>query len=274
MKSWFKEECFSDWAQTFEIENVVLDSNTKFQKIDIFDTKRFGRVLALDGAVQCTEKDEFVYHEMLTHVPINAYGDVRSVLIIGGGDGGVLEEVLKHKSVRTVTMVEIDEEVVNAVKEFMPLICKGAFKDPRSHLIIADAIEWVKTATDKFDVIIVDRTDCQGPASGLYSNQFYQQCSKLMTPQGIFVAQVGGLFVNENHKEQQLWFASQAWKKTSFYLMTSPTYVGGFMTIMWCSNWNITTVDTKEIPTIPNLQYYNANIHKAAFAIPNFASNY
>lgn len=267
----FREDSFPDWAQTFEIENVVLDSKTKFQKINIFETKRFGRVLALDGAIQCTEKDEFVYHEMLTHVPLNAYGDPRSILIIGGGDGGVLEEVLKHNSVRTVTMVEIDEEVVDAVKTFMPSVCKQAFQDSRTNLVIADAAEWVKTATDKFDVIIVDRTDYHGPATELYDRQFYRNCSKLMTPEGIFVAQLGCLFVNELHREQQLLFASQAWRKTNFYLMASPTYVGGFMSIMWCSSWNITTVDPKEMKAIPSLQYYNADIHKAAFAIPTFA---
>lgn len=271
MSEWFKEQSFDDWTQMFKIKSVVIEGKTKHQKINIFDTKRFGQVLALDDVVQCTEKDEFVYHEMLTHVPMNAYGDVRSVLIIGGGDGGALEEVLKHKSVKNVTMVEIDEEVVVISKAFLSSICKQAFDDPRVKLVIADAIKWVKTATDKFDVIIVDRTDAAGPGAGLYTKHFYKDCSKLMTPEGIFVAQLGGLFVNEDHREEQLFLAAQAWKKTSFYLMTAPTYVGGFMTIMWCANWNITSVDVHEMDSIPDLQYYNADIHKAAFALPNFA---
>lgn len=266
----FKEQSFPDWFQSFDVTNTVLDAKTKYQKIDIFDTKRFGRVLALDNVIQCTEQDEFAYHEMMTHVPLNAYGDPRSVLIVGGGDGGILREVLKHDSVKKVTMVEIDDEIISACRTFLPSICKNAFNDPRTNLIIGDAAEWIKTTTDVFDVIIVDRTDASGPGAVLYETQFYRDCKSRMSKEGIFVAQMGGLFINEDHREDQLWRASQVWRKASFYLTVVPTYAGGFMTILWCADWNITTIQDDDIKNIPNLQYYNTAIHKAAFALPTF----
>jgi spermidine synthase len=172
-------------------------------------------------------------------------------------------------------MGEIDEEVVGASVAFLPSICKGAFDSPRTKLVIADAIEWVKTATETFDVIIVDRSDCIGPGVGLYDKEFYRNCKRLMTPNGIFVAQAGILTFNQPYLEQQLMDLSQVWRKSSFYLSVVPTYAGGFLTILWAADWNITNVPDLEfdfkLANITDLQYYNVNIHKAAFALPTFA---
>lgn len=272
MNNWFTEKCFPDWAQTFEIENIVLEGKSKYQTIKIFDTKQFGRVLVLDDIVQCTERDEFIYHEMLTHVPINAYGDARSVLILGGGDGGILEEILKHNSVRSVTMVEIDAEVVNACKAFMPSICKKAFDDPRVELIYADAVGYVAVTNKKFDVIIIDRSDGIGPNAELYTKSFYQDCKQLLTPEGILVAQSGSLLLSQNFIKNQLTILRSIWKDVGCYTLVLPTYPGGLIAILWAANWNIAVSDLKQ--PIPNLQYYNADIHRTSFVLPNYAGTF
>lgn len=270
MSEWFTEKCFPDWAQTFKIKDHIFERKTKYQTINIFDTEQFGRVLALDDIIQCTERDEFVYHEMLTHVPINAYGDARSILILGGGDGGILEEVLKHKSVRKVTMVEIDREVVNAAKTFLPSICKEAFNDSRVQLIFADAVGYVAVTDQKFDVIIIDRSDAVGPNLDLYTKSFYNDCRQLLTPEGILVAQSGSLFLSQKFIVNQLNIMSEVWNNVGCYTVVLPSYPGGLTTILWAANWNIVNSDIKE--PVDALQYYTRDIHKSAFILPAFAT--
>jgi spermidine synthase len=271
MSDTFTEKCFADWQQTYEIKNIVLQTKSKFQKIDIFDTEQFGRVLALDDVIQCTEKDEFIYHEMLTHVPLNAYADARSILIIGGGDGGMLEEVLKHKSVETVTMVEIDRDVVSVCRTFIPSICKQAFDDPRVTLVFADAVGFAavtSTVTNtKFDMIIVDRSDTVGPNKDLYSVEFYRDCKQLLNPKGVFVGQCGSLILSQPFVLYQLGIMRSVWAKVGFYRFDLPTYPGGTI-VLWGADWDITIGDLKQ--PVPDLQYYNADIHRAAFAVPTF----
>lgn len=275
--NWFKEKALPDYAQTFEIEEVCFSGTTKYQKIDIVRSNRFGKVLILDDIVQTTEADEFIYHEMFAHIPLNAYGDARSVLIVGGGDGGLLEEVLKHDSIKKVTVVEIDEEVVNACKRFLPRIHNKAFDDPRTQLVFEDAAKWVAESNDKFDVVLVDRSDFLGPNASLYERDFYKNCSKLMSDEGIFVVQSGVLAFNTDYIPKQLLFMSQAWKKNSFYLVTIPTYAGGQTVFAWGANWNITNIDDVQLQAtidsshVTGLKYYNVNTHKAAFALPTFA---
>src|SRR5690606_6230014 len=166
---------------------------SKYQKVKLFESGHFGRILTLDGVVQCTESDEYVYHEMLTHLPIMAHGKVQSVLIVGGGDGGILEEVLKHKSVKRVTMVEIDDMVIKVAKKYLPKICGKAFEDKRTNLIVGDGAKWVAETNERLDVIIGDRTEPIGPATVLFNKAFYRNCQRAMEPGAILVAQIGVL---------------------------------------------------------------------------------
>src|SRR5215470_1998250 len=174
-KRWIPETLFDDLGirMTYAAERVLHETRTEHQHLVLFEHKFFGKVLMLDGATQVTSRDEFVYHEMMTHVPIFAHGRAREVLIVGGGDCGIAEEVLKHKAVRRVTQVEIDASVVEFSKEHFPEFTKPVFADKRFHSVIADGMDYVATTNRRFDVIIVDSTDPMGPGKILFSEKFY-----------------------------------------------------------------------------------------------------
>lgn len=176
----YQETLYQGYGQRFSIDNMLHEVRTEHQHLVIFENARMGRVMALDGVIQTTEADEFIYHEMLTHVPILAHGAARRVLIIGGGDGGMLREVAKHKSVERITMVEIDGTVVDMCKAFLPNHSQGAFDDPRLNLVIDDGMRFVATTEERFDVIISDSTDPIGPGEVLFSENFYQACRRCL----------------------------------------------------------------------------------------------
>ena len=178
MELWFSESHTPNVKLSIRVDRQIYSGKSEFQRIDVFESPEFGRFLVLDGYMMLTEKDEFIYHEMLTHVPILAHGAARRVLIIGGGDGGMLREVAKHKSVERITMVEIDGTVVDMCKEFLPNHSQGAFDDPRLNLVIDDGMRFVATTEERFDVIISDSTDPIGPGEVLFSENFYQACRR------------------------------------------------------------------------------------------------
>jgi spermidine synthase len=267
---WFKERYVPGFAQTLEIKNQILQKYTKYQKVELFESTTFGKVFVLDDIVQCTELDEYVNHEMLAHIPIFSYGDPRSVLIVGGGDGGVLEEVLKHNCINKVKMVDIDSEVVDIAKTHLRSICGNSFENSRTDLIVADAIQWVATSTEQFDVIILDRPDPVGPAVDLFSKQFYINCAKLMSPQGIIVAQSGILTFHKDQIKEEIRLMREVWKHCGFYISTVPTYAGGLSAHAWAANWDIRKANPAPIH-INGLKYYNEGIHNSAFVLPNFA---
>jgi spermidine synthase len=188
---WFEEAYHPHWRQRMAVERVLVHRHTGVQEVLIFENPTLGRVLVLDGIVQTSERDEFVYHEMMTHVPIMAHGAARDVLIIGGGDGGALEEVLKHGSVARATMIELDPVVVEIAREYLPSISRGAFDDPRAELLFADGVEFVATTDRQFDVILLDTTDPTGPGELLFTETFYADCRARLRPGGIVVGQSG-----------------------------------------------------------------------------------
>lgn len=172
MPGWSVEALHDGYGQLLREDRVLYDSETDHQRLRVFENARMGRVLTLDGVVQTTTGDEFIYHEMLAHVPILAHGAAKRVLIIGGGDGGMAREVLRHASVEHVTMVEIDAGVVDFSKEYLPTLSAGAFDDPRLNLVIADGAAFVRECTEQFDVMIVDSTDPIGPGEVLFTDTF------------------------------------------------------------------------------------------------------
>lgn len=276
---WYTENLYDEWRQTFHMSEKLYDEETEQQHLVIFNNARFGKVMALDGAIQTTEKDEFVYHEMMTHVPLLAHGAVKNVLIIGGGDGGNLREVLRHKTVEKVVLVEIDADVIAFSKVHMPTLSQGAFDDPRVTVVIQDACHFVKETADKFDVIICDSTDPVGPGAVLFTPEFYGDCHVLLTAGGIFVNQNGVPFMQvgellSTYKSRKLHF-----KDVGFYLGVVPTYVGGFMAFGWATD----CPKARHIPEAEleqrmqnitgELKYYTPAIHKAAFAMPRFIEN-
>ena len=189
MSKRFVETLHKGYAQSLSVDKVLYDNASNLQHIQVFENRQFGRVLTLDGVVQTTQGDEFIYHEMLTHVPILAHGNARHVLIIGGGDGGMAREVLRHQSVETVTMVEIDEGVIAFSKTYLPSLSGGAFDDPRLNLVIADGADFMMESVDKFDVIIIDSTDPIGPGEALFTDHFYSHAKNRLADGGVMVTQ-------------------------------------------------------------------------------------
>jgi len=195
MPGWTVETLHDDFRQCLRKGTVLYDSETAHQRLRVIENATFGRVLTLDDVVQTTEGDEFIYHEMMAHVPVLAHGAARRVLIIGGGDGGMAREVLRHPSIEHVTMVEIDAGVVEFSKQYLPSLSAGAFEDARLNLVIADGAAFVRESADKFDVIIADSTDPVGPGEVLFTDSFYGHVKRCLATGGIFVTQNGVPFL-------------------------------------------------------------------------------
>ena len=276
MSERFTETLHEDYAQSLGVTKVLYDNNSSLQHIQVFENDRFGRVLTLDGVVQTTQGDEFIYHEMLTHVPILAHGDATRVLIIGGGDGGMAREVLRHKSVDKVTMVEIDEGVVGFSKTYLPSLSNGAFDDPRLDLVIADGADFMATSTDEFDVIIIDSTDPVGPGEVLFTDSFYGHAKRRLAKDGVLVTQNGVPFMQSSELTGTMRAFQQLFADWGCYIASIPTYAVGQMAFGWGSDSSKArdvdvAVLTKRLETAClDLGYYTPSVHKAAFSLPRY----
>jgi spermidine synthase len=228
-------------------------------------------MLLLDGLVMTTEKDEFIYHEMITHVPHSAHPNPEKILIIGGGDGGTVREALKHDSVKEVVLVEIDGRVIEASRKYLPTI-SCALDDPRVTVKVDDGIRFVQENADAFDVVIVDSTDPIGPAEGLFNREFYQNVFHTLKPGGIMTAQCESPFMNGDFIKSMKGIVGSIFPVSKFYLAHIPTYPSG----TWCFLCGSKDVDPEEVQRDPlkgkSLKYYSKNVHKAAFQLPVFVS--
>ncbi|UWR69935.1 polyamine aminopropyltransferase [Phaeobacter inhibens] len=273
---WNTERLHAHYAQSLRVDEMLYDSNTEHQRLKVFQNGQFGRILTLDDVVQATEGDNFIYHEMLTHVPILAHGAAKRVLIIGGGDGGMAREALRHTSVEHVTMVEIDAGVVDFSKEYLPMLSDGAFDDPRLNLVINDGALFMKENTETFDVIIVDSTDPIGPGEVLFTDTFYGHAARSLSEDGIIVTQNGVPFMQGDELTGTLRAFQALFADASCYLATVPTYAGGPMAFGWGSHSdkarNVSLADVEARYTAAGIDtgYYNPEVHKAAFALPNY----
>ncbi len=277
-QDWYTETLHDPWRQSFRVSEVLYEQKTDYQHLIIFQNPYYGRVLALDGDIQTTERDEFVYSEMMTHTPLLAHGNAKNVLIIGAGDGCILREVLRHNTVEKAVLVEIDSCVVNLSKQFLPMFSQGAFEDPRAEVIIQDGCQYVKNAPQKFDVIICDSSDPFGPSAVLFTEEFYRDCHDLLTEGGIFVNQNGVPFMQASELPLTYNNRKASFKNVGFYLAAVPTYVGGFMTVGWASDSDYRNVTQAELESrLQNVQgdlkYYTPAVHKASFALPKFIQN-
>ncbi|MEM7213427.1 MAG: polyamine aminopropyltransferase [Pseudomonadota bacterium] len=277
MTIWADETLHSYYRQSLSVDMMLYDSETDHQRIMVFENAHWGRVMTLDGVVQTTEGDNFIYHEMLTHVPILAHGAASRVLIIGGGDGGMAREVLRHRSVEHVTMVEIDAGVVEFCKEYMPNLSQGAFDDPRLNLVIADGADFMRDCAEKFDVIIIDSTDPIGPGEVLFTDTFYGHAQRALTEHGILVTQNGVPFVQGDELTNTMRAFKALFRDWGCYLATVPTYAGGPMAFGWGTNGRAREVASGTLMTRFNesglaTEYYTPDVHKAAFALPGYVS--
>ncbi|MBE9552802.1 MAG: polyamine aminopropyltransferase [Proteobacteria bacterium] len=276
MEEWSEETLHDGLRIKIRIDRLLFDSKTEHQRLQLFESKAFGRVLTLDSVVQTTESDEFIYHEMMAHLPILAHGKAKHVLIIGGGDGGMAEEVLKHKSVERVTMVEIDAGVVEFSKQYLPDICKDAFDDPRLNLVIADGAKFVAETDERFDVAIIDSTDPIGPAEVLFTEAFYGNVKRCLNEGGIVATQNGVPFLQGDELTSTLAAFRKLFRDPTCYLATVPTYVGGPMAFGWgtddVSLRQVTEETLAERFKVAGIEtrYYTPAVHKAAFALPPY----
>lgn len=213
---WY-ETLHTGFGQYFSVEKVLYREKTDHQDLVIFENPVLGRVMALDGVVQTTERDEFIYHEMLTHVPLLAHGQAKKVLIIGGGDGGMLREVSRHPGVEQITMVEIDAGVIEFCRQYLPNHSAGAYDDPRFKLVIDDGVNFVNQTGETFDVIISDCTDPIGPGESLFTSAFYEGCARCLNEGGIFVAQNGVCFLQQDEAVNSHAKLSRYFTDVSFY---------------------------------------------------------
>lgn len=272
---WFSETLYPEFQQSLTIDDVLFEGCTAFQDAVIFRNSRFGRVLTLDGVVQTTERDEFCYHEMMAHVPMIAHGAVEKVLIIGGGDGGVLRETLKHPTVQT-TMIELDETVVEICREHMPSLSDGAFDNDRADVRFMDGIKFVKETDEKFDVIIVDSTDPIGPGKVLFTDNFYSDCARCLIERGILVTQSGVTFMQDEEARATYQRMTSQFADSSLYITQVPTYAAGFMTFGWgCHSTEprqtpLYEIERRLAPLNLKTKYYTSAMHVASFALPGY----
>jgi spermidine synthase len=246
------------------------------QELGVFENPTFGRVMILDGAYQLTTGDEFIYHEMMTHIPLFAHGAAREVLVIGGGDGGVAREVLRHPVERLV-MVEIDAAVVQLAKELFPQVSAGAFDDPRFELVIADGARFVEDGENRFDVVIVDSPDPEGEGAALFTPAFYAGCRRLLRPGGVMVTQSGMPFLRPDWLAQHARQLRSAFEDVGFFLSTVPSYTGGPMAHGFASDdadLRKTPAETIEarydaLGRFPT-RYWTPRLHAASFALPAY----
>lgn len=275
----YQETLYDAWGQEFSIDEVYFEHKTDHQHLMIFNNALFGRVMALDGVIQTTERDEFIYHEMMAHVPILAHGEAKRVLIVGGGDGGMLREVLQHQAVEHVTQVEIDQAVIDMCVKYLPNHSAGAYDDPRATIVIADGIEFIRDCHDSFDVIISDSTDPIGPGEVLFTSEFYENCQRCLTTGGILATQNGVPFMQPDELTTTAKRLANSFGDWSFYMAAVPTYVGGAMTFAWgCDDpakrqQPLTTLQARFAASGITTKFYTPDIHQAAFALPQYLLN-
>lgn len=274
---WFTDKDMNQ-ALSLRYNKMLFSEKSPFQKVRVFETPAYGKMLAIDNMVMCTERDEFHYHEMIVHPAMQTHGLPKNVLVIGGGDGGTIREVVRYSSLEKVTMVEIDDAVVRACKEYLPTIA-SAFNHPKVELKIADGIEFVKNApSDSYDIVIVDGSDPAGPAEGLFTNEFYSNCKRVLRPNGVVVTQGESpmfhekAFVELNECLKNVF----GQKRVHTLLFHSTTYPTGM--------WSIQLACQGELHPIQNfnhekaqkfafdmgLRYYNADLHRSSFSLPTF----
>ena len=281
--SWINETLYPDWGQRFLVKRELARVKSDFQDIVIFESFTHGRVMVLDGVIQITEGDEFVYQEMLTHVPLLAHGAAQNVLIIGAGDGGVLRRVLQHRNVKRAVMAEIDGEVIRLSKEFLPNIAGDAWNDPRADVIVGDGIDYVRRAPDAtFDVIIVDSTDPIGVGEVLFTDEFYQNAARILTSGGLIVNQCGVPFMQADELRDTSARRRAFIPHVSAYVAAVPTYVGGFMTLGWAAKADgLTRVPVETIRqraadagVLGTTRYWTPEIHAGAFNLPPYIAEH
>ncbi|NLL19875.1 MAG: polyamine aminopropyltransferase [Clostridia bacterium] len=269
---WFSELQTPSIGISCLTKATLHSEKTEYQDLMVIDTVAFGRMLLLDGVIQTTIKDEFVYHEMIAHVALNTLKNPKRALVVGGGDGGSIREIIKHPSIEKATLVEIDRRVVEVSKEYLPEISVG-LQNPKVEIIYDDGIKHVKEHKNTYDLIIVDSTDPVGPAVGLFAKEFYASVFEALTDEGIFVAQTESPFFEDQLIRRVYKDVKDIFPVAKLMLANIPTYPGGLWTFtMGSKKYDPEQADLSNIPPL-NTKYYSPEVHKAAFVLPPFVQD-
>ncbi len=277
MDLWFSEFHTKNVKLSIKVDKQLYSGQSDFQRIDVFESEEFGRFLTLDGYMMLTEKDEFIYHEMIVHVPMAVNPDIKNVLVIGAGDGGVIRELARYNTIENIDMVEIDEQVVEVCKKYLPKTA-CAFDDKRVHLYIQDGLKYIRKCENQYDLIIVDSTDPFGPGEGLFTKEFYGNCYKALNESGIMVNQHESPFYHDDAIAMQRAHKRivESFPISKVYQVHIPTYPSGHWLFGFASKkfhpirdmdearWNALGLATR---------YYNSELHRGAFALPNYVED-
>ena len=275
MELWFTEEHTPNVRFSIKVREHILTQKSAFQQIDVFDSEEFGRFFTLDGMMMLTEKDEFIYHEMITHVPMAVHPNVRDVLVIGGCNGGTVRELTKYPNIENIDMVEADRELVEACMQYMPFTSSKLRRDKRVHIFYEDGLRFVRGKKSEYDLIIVDCADPYGPAEGLFTREFYGNCFKALNDDGIFINQHESPFYSEHRMTVQKAHKqiAHAFPLSMVYQCHIPSYPSGHWLFGFASkkyhpindlkdtNWNALELKTK---------YYNTDLHRGCFMLPTY----
>ncbi len=273
MELWFTEKHTQASGLTFKVDKVLVDKQTPYQRIFLFENQTHGKVLVLDGMVMLTERDEFCYHEMLVHPAVNVYGEPKKVLVIGGGDGGTVREILKYDFIEKIDVVEIDKDVVENCKEFLPSI-SNSFNNEKVTVINQDGLEFLATKENEYDIIFCDTSDPVGPAEVLYSRTFYERLKKALVKGGIVVTQAESPIYHKDIIRQLYSNIKDVFNNVTYYLAFVPTYCNGMWGFFFLSDereFEKITLEEEKLPK--NLKYYNKSVHLGANKLPNFVES-
>ena len=273
MELWFSEFHTKNAKLSIRVNEQLYSGESEYQRIDVFDSPEFGRFLTLDGIMMLTEKDEFIYHEMITHVPMAVNPDIENVLVIGAGDGGTVRELTRYENIRHIDMVEVDEQVVDVCRKYIPqTACR--LSDLRVNIHYEDGLRFVRSRENEYDLIIVDSTDPMGPGEGLFTGEFYGNCYKALTKNGILVNQHESPYYAEDSKNMQRAHKriKENFDLSMVYQVHIPTYPSGHWLFGFASKgldplvfdadaWNALGIKTR---------YYNTDLHRGSFALPNY----
>ncbi|OED33314.1 spermidine synthase [Planococcus maritimus] len=269
---WYTEKQTENFGITMKINKTLHTEQTDFQYLEMAETAEWGNMLFLDGMVMTSEKDEFVYHEMVAHVPLFTHPNPENVLVVGGGDGGVIREILKHPSVKKATLVDIDGKVIEYSKKFLPSIASG-LEDARVEVIVGDGFMHIAESENEFDVIMVDSTEPVGPAVNLFSKGFYAGISKALKEDGIFVAQSDNPWFTPDLIKQVQSDVKEIFPITKLYLANIPTYPSGLWSFtIGSKKYNPLEVPAEHFHDI-DTKYYTPELHNAAFVLPKFVKD-
>jgi spermidine synthase len=272
MDLWIRERFLDRFEQGYRVTDVLHFSKSEFQEISVVDTVALGRMLLLDGMIMTTERDEFIYHEMISHIPLLAHPTPRKVLVIGGGDGGTIREVLKHPSVEKAVLCEIDGDVIEVCRQYLPSIA-GKLDDPRVEIVVRDGAAYIAEHPNTFDVILIDSTDPIGPGEKLFTEEFYRHVLAALTENGIMACQSEAPIAVPEECQRINKLLRSVFPVVQPYTACIPTYPSGQWTWTFCSK-GIKPLDTVNETVADTLaqscKYYNRQVHQAVFALPNY----